>query len=550
MVFIHFFSQPNTKEPEHDLDFPIPANLEKKKKSVYTILYTSDTQTRSNYVMDDVGGPLPTSLEMDEKPRCLYSATCDTGSSLRKAISHIFGRNKLCTRKIPQFVWVHYCRKHYQRSRYRNGAEYTRIQCDLVLLQLNRLQAWSDRNKNAGRPGVVQSWSLALRKRESNRLQGGSMNEGETDSSGNSANSGKNAVINGTAVPDWLRAKCRDGYSTQEIEAIVKEIQGLIDQGQLSQIPDIEFLPNISREGSAEYEGTDHVGNGMDTIQRAAHSRTTSVDVTAHAHAHVLSPRRNHTTTGPNPNYWRPDNPALSPNHQQMARSNGPFNGTDHMSERIHPGGNIMDMGSILGEASDLSYHPSIPPQPQNGHVQRPYRGPGYSANPYNGAHNPSSGPSTLPSIQYLIDQPLMPEIPLSPTSPQPTTHQRSMSGYCQFPQNPEYNRAYLEFQPQYYMQGYSESTPPLPGPLQRRDHSAMLSHNYSLSQSHVDAPDPYMRQPVPLVANHSRHQSAPHTITTHGTSNYNPQEYEQTSTNPYFLPRQEFKSSGAADSA
>ncbi|KAL8946270.1 MAG: hypothetical protein Q9183_007929, partial [Haloplaca sp. 2 TL-2023] len=37
----------------------------------------------------------------------------------RKVVSHIFGRNKRCTHQIPEDCWIKYCRKHYQRQKYR-----------------------------------------------------------------------------------------------------------------------------------------------------------------------------------------------------------------------------------------------------------------------------------------------------------------------------------------------------------------------------------------------------------------------------------------------
>ncbi|KAF7174093.1 hypothetical protein CNMCM6106_008200 [Aspergillus hiratsukae] len=45
-----------------------------------------------------------------------------SGGNPRKLISHIFGRNKTSTKLFPAHVWVHYCRKHYQRARYRSRA--------------------------------------------------------------------------------------------------------------------------------------------------------------------------------------------------------------------------------------------------------------------------------------------------------------------------------------------------------------------------------------------------------------------------------------------
>ncbi|KAL5360229.1 hypothetical protein BJX96DRAFT_149947 [Aspergillus floccosus] len=77
----------------------------------------------------------------------------------RKVISHIFGRNKTATKRFPPHVWVHYCRKHYQRARYR-ATKWPFIQCELLLDSLRRMEVW----------GGVRSFAVVLRKREVERL--------------------------------------------------------------------------------------------------------------------------------------------------------------------------------------------------------------------------------------------------------------------------------------------------------------------------------------------------------------------------------------------
>ena len=101
----------------------------------------------------------------DDNPSlCQYTAKCNTGSrDYRKVISHIFGRNKKCTTQIPESCWIIYCRKHYQRTRYRTSkAEvktYFNIQFDNLARQLTRMERW----------GGVRSWTIALRKKERGR---------------------------------------------------------------------------------------------------------------------------------------------------------------------------------------------------------------------------------------------------------------------------------------------------------------------------------------------------------------------------------------------
>jgi hypothetical protein len=182
---------------------------------------------------------------------CMYIPNCDTNSQPRKAISHIFGRNKMCTRQIPQDVWVHYCRKHYQRSRYRNPKEYAKLQCDLVQQQIRRVHDWSEGNKEKGQPGVVIDWGLAVRKREQKRLEelngasrkrnASTLDDNEGGDPGRTGSQPPN-----TAVPDWLLAKCGTGYDTNGILEVFNRLHNAILNDEMSAFPDIEILPNIS----------------------------------------------------------------------------------------------------------------------------------------------------------------------------------------------------------------------------------------------------------------------------------------------------------------
>src|SRR5205809_849048 len=105
-------------------------------------------------------------------PKCQFSGeACSTESThYRKVISHIFGRNKKCTIGVPDCVWIYYCRKHYQRARYRTG-EWPFRQCDLAVDTIQNMRAW----------GGVESFNLQLRRRETKRTMEG----GEADLDGN-----------------------------------------------------------------------------------------------------------------------------------------------------------------------------------------------------------------------------------------------------------------------------------------------------------------------------------------------------------------------------
>lgn len=184
-----------------------------------------------------------------EQPTCMFVQPCTTGSTLRKAISHIFGRNKLCTKSIPAHIWVHYCRKHYQRSRYRNANDYALRQVDLVLLQVNKVQGWSDENIKYNRrgDGVLKHWTLQARKREAKRLQDSESRkrryaeEDEEDEDG---------MGSGTAIPNWLQPCLNQNYPTARMLEIVQEIKDHMEAGDISQIPDIEVLPEIIIDGN------------------------------------------------------------------------------------------------------------------------------------------------------------------------------------------------------------------------------------------------------------------------------------------------------------
>lgn len=87
--------------------------------------------------------------------RCTFVEGCVLDSPDRKVISHFFGRNKKCTRAIPEDVWAPFCRRHYQRTRYRNVDNFGGVQMDLVRRTVENLQQW----------GNITHFELILRKR-------------------------------------------------------------------------------------------------------------------------------------------------------------------------------------------------------------------------------------------------------------------------------------------------------------------------------------------------------------------------------------------------
>lgn len=218
--------------------------------------------------------PIPTHANMpNPAPKCEFSdGPCVTGGeNLRKVISHIFGRNKNCTKLFPQHVWIHYCRKHYQRARYR-ASVWPFTQCDLLMDSLDRMEAW----------GGVDSFELVLRRRETRRTtvdNDGETNEQNLSTSGfpspeasspnsvvsfsqtnatqtqdssstmNENLSKKPPYIPPSPVPDWLREEVGPNKSFNDIRDIVtrlKEYMAMLQaMDEKVMFPDIEILPRF-----------------------------------------------------------------------------------------------------------------------------------------------------------------------------------------------------------------------------------------------------------------------------------------------------------------
>jgi len=190
---------------------------------------------------------------MHGEPTCMYIDDCDTDSPQRKAISHIFGRNKMCTRMIPEHLWVHLCRKHYQRCRYRDQNKWAKVQCDLVQLQIRRIHDWSLENQNDPSGIRLVGWSLTMRKREKVRREKAALAKRKRDEDGDLDDKVDeqdpldleyNSVQ--TQVPDWLVKHCDQEFNTQGILAIFNRLhQDVLDGRVGPQFPDIELLPNL-----------------------------------------------------------------------------------------------------------------------------------------------------------------------------------------------------------------------------------------------------------------------------------------------------------------
>ncbi|KAJ9490371.1 hypothetical protein VN97_g2882 [Penicillium thymicola] len=209
----------------------------------------------------------------EEDHLCEFAAPCrmhpsPDGMHYRKVVSHVFGRNKAVTKLFPLSVWVHYCRKHYQRARYR-ADQWPFTQCDLLLESLSRMENWDG----------VESFELILRRREQMRV--GREAEGalttETSSQKEATPSASQAqdqdkssdiVPRGPSrkhptaiiapVPDWLRQHIGHGKSFEEIRQIIELVRDHMVrlrnqervQQQLRHLPKSPSAPGTPRRGA------------------------------------------------------------------------------------------------------------------------------------------------------------------------------------------------------------------------------------------------------------------------------------------------------------
>lgn len=159
---------------------------------------------------------------------CMAVENCTTGSVPRKVISHLFGRNKVCTRRIPERVWVCMCRKHYQRIRYRTGADFSVTQIGMVYEQIVRMIFWSRGLENpngTNQEGIaIRSWTFSIRRREVKRM---------ADTNGRDL------------IPRWIMQSLGEGKTHDEILDVVERLHHEIQQGTLKDVPPVEFLPEV-----------------------------------------------------------------------------------------------------------------------------------------------------------------------------------------------------------------------------------------------------------------------------------------------------------------
>ena len=182
---------------------------------------------------------------------CLAVPNCRSGvTDMRKVVSHIFGRNKSCTSQIPKECIVHYCRKHYQRYRYRTSkyGNWINTQLGCVRIQLERMEKW----------GGVRSWTVGLRFKGRRtlmaedaaiKLRQDAIKLRAAEKNNNEAEGSPSAAEEGIAFAENYVEPCHErflvpylgqGKTFADVHAVVDLIEA-----QAATFPDIEFLPDI-----------------------------------------------------------------------------------------------------------------------------------------------------------------------------------------------------------------------------------------------------------------------------------------------------------------
>ncbi|KAJ6257873.1 hypothetical protein Dda_7662 [Drechslerella dactyloides] len=214
--------------------------------------------------------PTASALNLDAEPQCSYVEDCNTMSPLRKVVSHIFGRNKLSTRQIPRNIWVYYCRKHYQRSRYRDLKGFAKLQCDLVQKQVDRLDAW----------GGVEDWVIKVRRREEIRIskenkaavsRGSGLDDFDEDDC-----SRRSSLSQGSSDSHWISHMTGAGKTIKDVRFLLQRIEiEIIDRGGV--FPDVEILPNVRPSAIAgdmsTLSGASESGHSLGPILEGSKSR-------------------------------------------------------------------------------------------------------------------------------------------------------------------------------------------------------------------------------------------------------------------------------------
>ena len=203
-----------------------------------------------------------------EDEKCVAVPTCLANSGdHRKVVSHIFGRNKSCTRDLPDNLWIYWCRKHYQRLKYRaeDSESWHTRQLGLVRTQLQTFEIW----------GQVRSWNIELRKAEKDAI----------------AKEDKKGVRYTNYISTCWERFLVPCLGVNKTYAQVRQVLDLIErkfnepeycdrEKKFKTFPGVEFLPNVTKAKQVKKPAPKkgEVGYKKITLDQPAFKRKTRVN--------------------------------------------------------------------------------------------------------------------------------------------------------------------------------------------------------------------------------------------------------------------------------
>ncbi|KAF2092141.1 hypothetical protein K490DRAFT_61587 [Saccharata proteae CBS 121410] len=219
--------------------------------------------------------PMPTGVsseEVSDEPiqrefDCAMDRNCDLGqyklSESRKVVSDFFGRNKWQTRHVSEHYWLRMCRKHYQRTAYRDNYEFNKL--ILIGKQLNRILEQKPDLK----------FSIGLKSSEKIRLDS---HYASLSRDGQLFNASDPAVLveepNKAPLASLhaILAHCGPKKTPAECVTLLEFIEGMFANGSVKHVPNFELIPefpgvvspaNKSKNGRlSDKGGIQKTGNG------------------------------------------------------------------------------------------------------------------------------------------------------------------------------------------------------------------------------------------------------------------------------------------------
>ncbi|KAL8948944.1 MAG: hypothetical protein Q9222_004909 [Ikaeria aurantiellina] len=213
--------------PKNDVSpSQIPDSRSQKPHQTESLEHSPTDETKSHRSSSPVVNEPTPNISIDTICAGEADGHCTLGSGdYRKVTSHIFGRNKRCTNQIPEDCWIKYCRKHYQRQKYRCPSDWFETQLLLIDGQLDKMEAW----------GGITSWTIAIRKKERTMLD-----------------QENSFLAQNRRMPDG--PLCRERFllpylgsnkTFEEVRDLIDVINRECDSTHTFQLPSFELLPDI-----------------------------------------------------------------------------------------------------------------------------------------------------------------------------------------------------------------------------------------------------------------------------------------------------------------